>query len=322
MKILHVIPFHPSPSGFVFAKRQVQDLELEGYTNEIFYFNTKISLSVFIQQFFAFKKLIKSFKPDIIHSHYGTLTGFFASLMHQIPFVITFQGSDIYRTQDIHPLREKLGKWMSEKSANKAKGIICVSPKMKDLLPTGKEKAVVIPCGIDIRVFQPLNKIECKKTLGLSTSKKYIFFNANNPLVKRLDIAQTSIQLLQKKYSVELLSLNGNIHPNEIPKYINACDATLLCSDSEGSPMIIKESLACQIPIVSVAVGDVKDRIRGVDNCFIVPQDAEAIKLQLEVIFENGIKSTNGREKLLKDELDSITTIRRIIQVYKNAIAY
>jgi teichuronic acid biosynthesis glycosyltransferase TuaC len=320
MKILHVIPHHPSPSGFVFAKRQVKDLELEGHENDIFFFDTKISLRSFWSQHSEFKKRIAAFQPDVVHAHYGTFTGFFASLSHRIPFVITFQGSDIHQTQDIHPLREKLGKWMSKKAADKAKGIICVSQKMLEQLPKGKEKAYVIPCGIDIRVFQPLDKTQCQHVLGLNVEKRFIFFNANNPKVKRLDIAQAAIQLLQEKFPAELLSLNGNVHPDEIPTYINSCDAVLLCSDSEGSPMIIKEALACEIPIVSVAVGDVAERINGVKNCFIVPQEIDAIHKQLESILDKEPQYTNGREKLKADELDSITTIRKIIHVYQKAI--
>jgi len=69
MKILHVIPFHPSPSGFVFAKRQVKDLELEGHQNEIFSFDTKVSISRFWSQHRSFKKRIAAFQPDLIHAH-------------------------------------------------------------------------------------------------------------------------------------------------------------------------------------------------------------------------------------------------------------
>jgi len=209
---------------------------------------------------------------------------------------------------------------MSKQAAKKAKGIICVSEKMLTLLPLGKQKAHVIPCGIDIRVFQHLNKTQCQHALGLNVEKRYVFFNANNPKVKRLDIAQAAIQLLQEKFPAALLSLNGNVHPDEIPQYINACDAVLLCSDSEGSPMIIKEALACEVPIVSVAVGDVVERISGVSNCFIVEQDVNAIHYQLDHILSQDSLSTNGREKLKTDELDSITTIRKIIYVYQQAI--
>lgn len=317
MKILHIIPYHPSPSAFVFAKRQVQDLILEGHECEIFFFNTKISPIHFLQQLIAYQKKISTFQPHLIHAHYGTYTAYFSSLFHHHPMVITFQGSDINHTADVPQWREKLGKWMSKKSAERANGIICVSQKIFDLLPLGKEKAHIIPCGIDIRIFKPLNREECKMKLQLSSGTRYIFFNANNPIVKRLDIAEKVVKELSANHSVELLSLNGNIHPDEIPVYLNACDALLLCSDSEGSPMVIKEALACQIPIVSVAVGDVSQRINDVENCFIVPQEVSDIVTKMEYIFERKNLSTNGRDKLMKDLLDSVTVIHQIIELYK-----
>lgn len=318
MKILHIIPYHPSPSAFVFAKRQVQDLILEGHECETFYFNTKISPILFLRQLISYKKKINTFQPDIIHAHYGTYTAYFSSSFHNYPLIITFQGSDINHTTDVHPWREKMGKWMSKRAAQRANGIICVSQKIFDLLPLGKEKARIIPCGIDVRIFKPMDREECKKKLNISSTSRYIFFNANNPVVKRLDIAQAVVKELSATYQVELLSLNGNVHPDEIPVYLNACDALLLCSDSEGSPMVIKEALACQIPIVSVAVGDVSDRIADVDNCFLVQQNTIEIASKLNYIFEHPNMRTSGREKLAKDHLDSVTVIGQIIQVYSS----
>lgn len=317
MKILHIIPYHPSPSAFVFAKRQVQDLILEGHECEIFFFNTKISPILFFRQLISYKKKIKAFQPDIIHAHYGTYTAYFSSSFHNSPLIITFQGSDINHTTDVHPWREKMGKWMSKRAAQRANGIICVGQKIFDLLPLGKEKAHIIPCGIDIRIFKPLNREECKRKLQLSSNTRCIFFNANNPIVKRLDIAEKVVKELSVNHSVQLLTLNGNVHPDEIPVYLNTCDALLLCSDSEGSPMVIKEALACQIPIVSVAVGDVSQRIIDVDNCFIVQQEISDIVTKMEYIFERPNLSTNGREKLIKDQLDSVTIIHQIIELYK-----
>ena len=39
---------------------------------------------------------------------------------------------------------------------------------------------------------------------------------------------------------------------------MNACDVALLTSIHEGSPQFIKEALACNRPIVSTDVGDVR----------------------------------------------------------------
>ena len=58
-----------------------------------------------------------------------------------------------------------------------------------------------------------------------------------------------------------------------VPKYMNACDVLVLVSDGEGSPMVIKEAMACNLPIVSVPVGDVPEVIGGTDGCFLCSQE-------------------------------------------------
>jgi hypothetical protein len=130
LKILHVIPYHPAPYAFIFAKRQVEDLTELGHSNSIFYFNTGFSVTGFFRQLKALKDQVNTFAPDIIHAHYGTINAFFASRISGIPLVVSFHGSDINFTRDVHWLREKLGKRLSAKAAKCASQIICVSEKL------------------------------------------------------------------------------------------------------------------------------------------------------------------------------------------------
>lgn len=319
MRIIHVIPYHPAPSSFIFAKRQVEDLKSIGHINKVFYFNTRLSFAGFFQQLRQFKQIVKQFKPDLIHAHYGTITAFFASRIHTVPLIISFQGSDINYTSDVHWIREKAGKIFSKLAAKKASQIICVSPKLQNNLPFGKEKSTVIPSGINTKLFRKIDKAHCKKQLGLDEDVQYVFFNSNNPIVKRLDIAMESIALLTD-LNVQLLSLKGDVLPDDIPTYLNASTLTLLCSDSEGSPLVIKEAMACGLPIVSVDVGDVKDRIEGVENCFIVAQNATEIAAKIRYIIEANIEDTNGLEVLVKEGIDCESTARKVEQVYFKAI--
>lgn len=319
LRIIHVIPYHPSPSSFIFAKRQVEDLTEIGHTNEVFFFNTAFSIKGFYSQLKTFKKLVNEFKPDLVHAHYGTINAFFASRIKNVPFVVSFQGSDMNYTSDVHWIREKLGKYLSKKSAQRAQQIICVSERLQDNLPLGKEKSTVVPSGINTRLFKKIDIADCKKQLNLNESTNYLFFNANNPIVKRLDIANEVVELL-KDLNVELLSLNGNVTPNDIPIYLNACAATILCSDSEGSPMVIKEAMACGLPIVSVDVGDVKSRIENVQNCFVVPQKAFDIGEKVRFIIESKISETNGLEVLKAQGIDYLSVVKKVESIYLKAI--
>ncbi len=319
LKIIHVIPYHPLPSSFIFAKRQVEDLTEIGHTNEVFFFKTAFSIKGFFSQLKTFRQLVNDFNPDLIHAHYGTINAFFASRIKNVPFVVSFQGSDMNYTSDVHWIREKLGKFLSKKAAQRAQQIICVSERLQDNLPVGKEKSTVVPSGINTRLFKKMDITECKKQLDLVDSINYIFFNANNPVVKRLDIANGVVVLL-KDLNVELLSLNGNVTPNEIPTYLNACLATILCSDSEGSPMVIKEAMACGLPIVSVDVGDVKARIENVQNCFVVPQSTSEIAQKVRFIIESNINDTNGLEVLKAQGIDYLSVVKKVENIYFTAI--
>lgn len=314
-KILNIIPKSDSPSSFIFSKRQVEDIRKIGFEVEIFYLYTTISFFGLFNEFKRLKKLVEIFKPDIIHSHYGTITSYISSKIKNVPLVITFQGSDLNFTKDISWPREKLGKILSKISAKKATKIICVSKSLYNNLKIGKEKTIVLPSGIDISIFKEIDKIECKKKLNLLTAENYIFFNANNPKVKRLDIALEVIQNV-KDLNFKLLSLSGNVDPNDIPIYLNASSLLLLCSDSEGSPMVIKEAMACNLPIISVDVGDVKSRISDVENCFIVAQNVYEIEKKIRYICENKILNSNGRNKLIEEGIDSVSVANVIAKIY------
>ena len=319
LRILHVIPYHSSASSFIFAKRQVEDLSDLGHQNEVFYFKTTFSIWGFFKQLSALRKLVNEQKPQIIHAHYGTINAYFASRIKEIPLVVSFHGSDLNYTNDVHWIREKLGKLLSRIAAEHARKIICVSNQLQRNLPVGIEKSTVIPSGVDTRRFKKMNKQECKKNLGLSESINYIFFNANNPIIKRLDIALDVVEQL-KDYHIELLSLKGNVNPDEIPTYLNASNVVLLCSDSEGSPMVIKEALACGVPIVSTDVGDVKSTINEVDHCFIVPQDSIQLAAKIQYLIERGATSTNGLSILKARKLDYLSSIKKVEEVYFSAI--
>ena len=89
---------------------------------------------------------------------------------------------------------------------------------------------------------------------------------------KRYDIYKKVMELLQSKYNfttIEELHL-VNVSRDLVPYYFNASDLHLLVSDFEGSPNSIKESLACDIPVVSTKVGNVEEMLSGLEFNFCV----------------------------------------------------
>src|SRR5258708_27199195 len=66
-----------------------------------------------------------------------------------------------------------------------------------------------------------------------------------------------------------------------VPTYMSACDVLVLTSLAEGSPMVIKEAMACNLPIVSVRVGDVAEIISDTPGCSMAERDPADIAAKL-----------------------------------------
>ncbi len=111
-------------------------------------------------------------------------------------------------------------------------------------------------------------------------------------------------------------SLDG-LDRSQVALAMNAADATVLTSMWEGAPVVVKESLACLTPVVSVAVGDVPGLLPGLAGCSIVPRDPEAIAHAVEQALEV------GRDQRLRDAMEPYgreQIARRVLQVYRDLL--
>ena len=94
---------------------------------------------------------------------------------------------------------------------------------------------------------------------------------------------------------------------------MNAVDLLLVTSHSETGPLVVKEALACNCPIVSTNVGDVKEITNGVLNCFITNYTAEEIVEKTNIVLFSK-KRSNGRNKVKNFELNIIA--KKIFNIY------
>jgi glycosyltransferase involved in cell wall biosynthesis len=100
---------------------------------------------------------------------------------------------------------------------------------------------------------------------------------------------------------------------------MNACDALVFTSMQEGSPNAVKEALACDLPVVSVAVGDVPLRLQGVEGCELCPDERpETIAAALERVLRRGQRIL-GREAVR--DLDETVITQQVLGVYRAALA-
>jgi glycosyltransferase involved in cell wall biosynthesis len=212
-------------------------------------------------------------------------------------------------------LREAVGTLLSQIAALRAARIVCVSNQLKGKLWWRRDRVSVIPTGVDTTLFNPRDLHEVRRELGWGENERVVLFNAGDPICKRLDLALAAVQFAESLCGrIRFVVLDGNVPPHLIPSMMNAADCLLLTSDWEGSPNVVKEALACNLPVVSVEVGDVRERLERVHPSAIVPRDSCEIGKAISDTLRQGQRS-NGRAS--GNALSIEVVSRRIVSLYR-----
>jgi teichuronic acid biosynthesis glycosyltransferase TuaC len=303
----------------VFAHSEIDRIAASGVTTAVLPFRSSIRPDLLFRQIMSIRSRISEFGPDVVHAHFGTITAFATVIATGVPVIITFRGSDLNPSPADGWLRNGVQNILSNAAAKFADGVILVSRQLRSRLWFDHPNAHVIPSGVDLDAFKPSSRIEAREKLGWSFDDPVVLFNAGvNPKVKRLDLAEKAFDLLRQRVpNVRMHVLHGRTPHHELPSYMNAADCLLVTSDYEGSPDIVKEALASSLPIVSVDVGDVRERTSGVSGVEIVARDPRAIASAMERIITSAQRS-NGREKI--GELDSNRIRDAVIRVYEEIL--
>jgi glycosyltransferase involved in cell wall biosynthesis len=259
---------------------------------------------------------------DLIHAHYGYCGWLSRSQFHK-PVVVSFMGSDLLGAPDASgrvSLASRLVVQADRWLARAVDAVIVKSPGMAQVV--APVQAHVIPNGVDVQVFQPKELPQVRRLLGWPEGRRYVMFPGDpaNPR-KAYPLARAAVKRAAPwiREPVELFPLSG-ISPEHVSVYMNACDAMLLTSFLEGSPNVVKEALACNLPVVSVPVGDVADLLAGVAGCALCPRDPDALAGALVHILREPNR-TDGRIALQRKGLDLQSVAQKVISLYEAVLA-
>jgi len=259
----------------------------------------------YLRYIFILRAFLKNNNFDIIHAHYS-FCGYLAGLtFRKKKIVVSLMGSDAAKIGLELILVNIFSRLLWGKT-------IVKSESMKTHFQN--KKMIVIPNGVDFAFFKPLSKEDCQKETGFANSKKHIVFflsHADRP-EKNLPLANEVIHLLNDP-TIEF-HIISYVEQKKIPILLNASDMLLLTSTFEGSPNIIKEAMACNIPIVTTDVGDVRLTIGNTEGCYITSYNPIEIKESILKAL-NLAKRTNGRNNI--SFLDRDVIANKLISVYK-----
>ena len=325
MRVLVVTNMYPTeslPGSGTFVAAQVDSLRAAGLDVDLLHLNrAEQGRSVYRGLTGKVRTLASRLQPAVVHVMYGgVMADAVTRAVRDRPVVVSFCGSDLLGA-DAPSIVERLslrqGVRASRRAARRAAGVVVKSTNLLNALPVevARERSWVVPNGIDLTRFRPLDRAECRRTLGWNPDGRHLLFPARpSRPEKRYPLAAAAVRILGERGEPATLHVLDGVGHEEVPTWLNAADVVLLTSEYEGSPNAVKESLACNVAVVSVDVGDVRERLQHIAGCFLAeptPDDL-ATKISAALSHEGRVP---GRESVEDLSLDSVAA--RLCAIYE-----
>jgi glycosyltransferase involved in cell wall biosynthesis len=266
MRVLVVTNLWPTPESPArggFVRDQVEALRrIDGLEIELFTFGT--GTREYARAASTLRRRYRAHSFDLVHAHYG-LCGWSSLAVRGAPHMVTFHGTDLAHRY-VGPLSRALARLIDVPAPVSAS---LARAGLAGLLARGSHRVAVLPTGVNLDRFHPIDRREARTQLGLDPSKPHLLFPADPARPeKRFDRARE----VAAAAGVELIAY-GRRPPEEIPLMINAANAVLVPSDREGFGLATLEALACDVPVLATDVGVAPLVLEGVEGTLCAPFD-------------------------------------------------
>jgi glycosyltransferase involved in cell wall biosynthesis len=234
----------------------------------------------------------------LVHAHGGE-TALIARTYTGAPVIASYLGSDLLAPNEGSLGRRCQCRVRSAILRRHAALMTATTTKTVEMEATLTRRARtlnrVIPDGIDLARFSPSDRSVARACLGWPDDVPIALFagRAESP-GKRLWLAREAVELARTELPELELKVVSGAHPEEMPMYYSAADCLLHTSASEGSPNVIKEALACNLPIVATPAGDIERLVAGARPGAVVEADPQALARELVACCREPTRS-NGR---------------------------
>lgn len=252
-------------------------------------------LPEFLQSFQDFRRENRSYgrtavRPyQVLHSHYW-LSGWIGHTLAQdlkLPHVVTFHTLSLIKMQsrvgEVEPLQRQR---VERELLASAHCIVAFSPHersaMVQLYNADAARIKLVPSGVDLSLFRPLDPVAARKQLGLNGEKVLLYVGRVEPL-KGLELLVRTAAHLETCEELRVLVVGGDpnkdqeinrlrhlaqelkvdgvfdfvgrVDQKDLPLYYNAADVCVFPSYYESFGLAALESMACGTPVVASRVG-------------------------------------------------------------------
>ena len=324
MRVLHITNAFPSsgykanPGYGIFIKEQVDSLREKGIDCEVVYIDARTKgVQQYLRKVPEIKK--QSIGFDLIHCHH-TYTAFATIFFAQpkLPVITSFMSPK--GTEGRGDKFVFMKKFLYDYVQNRS---ICFVEKTDPSCERRHEgRGFYVPIGVNMNFFKEISRKKSCRELGIEDKTYLLFCSARNLLrpEKRYDIFQQTLNIVRQRCAgeIEELVMVGE-ERHRVPFFFNAASVYVLTSDYEGSPNAVKEALACNTPVVTTNIGNVKEMLEDMEGCFISESNnpAELADLTLKALEFERVK---GRERLKRLRLDMESVAHTLVNIYEHAI--
>lgn len=236
---------------------------------------------------------------DLVHVNYG-LIGPFGLAQPKRPVVLSLWGSEVMG------FSKRLDR-ITRFAARRSDAVIAPSKAVSQHLDCDH---IVVPYGINLSRFRPIDRAEAREYLGWQADELIIVFPYDpQRTVKNFPLARRVVD--KAGVDVELRIVMGRPY-EDMPFVMNAADVVLVTSERESGPMVVREAAACNVPVVSTDVGFVTETLENVTNSYVCRSEPELVR-GLEAAIRSSGRS-NGRDSIEGLDVDDMAD--QLITVY------
>jgi glycosyltransferase involved in cell wall biosynthesis len=273
-------PDENRPVYGIFVKRQVESVQAFGTRCDVLYLRGYASALAYplAALRFLWASLGWRGRYRLVHVHAGE-TALAARFFIGPPMLVSYCGDDILgdpRDDGSIPVVSRVRAALVRLHAGLFPATITKSLEMHDRLPRRLQRRnTVIPNGVDLDLFVPLDRREARRRLGWDEAERVALFAATKPDIprKRRRLAEAACAYASERIGPVRLHVTRSTSPDEMPVLMSAADCLLHTSSLEGSPNVVKEALMCNLPVVATRSGDIAQLLEGVEPSFLCAPD-------------------------------------------------
>lgn len=338
---LHLLTAHYGNLSKIERLENLTIERLPSWRSEPFRAGLKAMAAFIIKAFFRGLKVIRAFKPDLIHAHFAVPAGASAFLLAKasgIPYVITAHGGDVPGGAP-----EKTAGWFrlalpfTKLIWKRAAAVAAVSSQTRDLATAHYHADIcVIPNGIDTEAMKP-------NDLAVHTPPRVVFIGRFSPeknavavpkilgelkaLDWKCDMLGDGLEMEEVRRLIDEYGLSSRIRllgwqePNRVKETLAQSDILLMPSYREGMPMAALQALSMGLALMLPNKGSCPDMIRG--NGFLLePGDLDGYTTRLESLLRDKKSLVECKEnsRRLSAAFDIAKTINAYEQLFQDVL--